>query len=335
MYRADVNLDRSTIKSIILRYYDLDVISLKKVRAAYKVATEHGAYGFKNAAELPDLSFIRNCTEHIKKNGFPHLPDILPTNTGESLVQYDGEIYYMEQWIDAEEVSKANAAVIGKIGIALADFHHAAKGLLPAPDSSRFGWGKRRDFLRDAYLQILNWKKQDRTVLGIGLERQMLDFLQYRCWLAHEYLKEVSYSNLLADSPEAAVLCHGSLHHKNILVGKEEEIWFIDWESMIYAERVLDLAQLLHYHAPPHAWNPSVIRRFFHGYQSRLSTPIAREEWKCFFSYLAFPRRFYTWMNRYFDTQQPTVKAYFKLKKIIDQDLGKEMFLQQFPPNRI
>ncbi|MFC4769391.1 phosphotransferase [Effusibacillus consociatus] len=332
MIRAEVKLPPDTVKSLILKHYGLQVRSLEKVRAVYKVETPFGIFGFKNAEELPDLPFIANCLRKIRQNGFERMPDFLLSNSREYLIDYDGESYFMEEWLDVVEVPKESFPFLEKIGTALRDFHHAAKGVMPEQASHRFEWGKRQKFLVDAYYKIRSWK-QHRS--ANPLEVQILDFLHYRCSLAYEYLQGVSPDSLLKTCPESAVLCHGGLHHKNIMLDPDNQIWFIDFETMVYAERVLDLAQFLQYHAAPYQWNPLIVHTFLQAYQSRLSVPVSREEWKIFFSYLAFPRRFYNRMVRYFDNVEASHDLLLKLQETVDNDMAKQSLLIRYNPKII
>lgn len=327
----EVNLNKETVKNLIFRHYCMPVLTLKKVRGIYKSTTEQGCYGFKNAKEMADLPFIHYCSEYIKFRGFPYLPSFIPTLAGELALQYEGETYFLEQWINAREFNVASNQ-FERLAVSLADFHQAARGLIPAKNSHRYGWGFRPSVLIYCLSWINEWRKNHPIFQLTGFGQEMLDFLRYRCERAYAYVAKVSFTELYGKAPDSAVLCHGSLHQKNILIDSNENIWFIDLESLIYAERVLDLAQLLHYHAPTYNWDIKIIRRFIQSYESRLQQPILEEEWRCLLSYLSFPRRLLNSMFQYFGEAEPLNSSYLKLKKIIEQEWLKERFLKEFEP---
>lgn len=324
-----VFINKASVKRLISEFYGLPVNSINEVRGVYKVMTEAGIYAFKNAEELPDLTLIRNYVEHIRNSGFDRLPRIMLTISGNELIEHEGYFYYLEQWAEAKETIKKTDC-LEEIGLSLADFHRAARGLVPPFDSDRYGWGKRPDILRQCMERLHRWRSDGRRGIYAG---QMLDFLEYRCRLAYSYLNGISYPNLLRQVQDSAVLCHGSLHHKNILLDNDHNIWFIDLESLIYAERTYDLAGLLHYFAPSREWDLSVVSNIINSYQSRLEAPLIKEEWKCMLSYLAFPRRMHNSMLQYFDKTEKEEKAYFKLKKVIAADWSKEKIFMQLRPN--
>ncbi|KIL37578.1 hypothetical protein SD71_02920 [Cohnella kolymensis] len=327
MVRAEVTEGPEVVRSLIMRHYGLPVQSLEKVRAIYKIRTPYGSFGFKNAEELPDLPLVADFLEHVRHNGFERTPAFVLTTEGTYLIYHENKAFFMERWVDYPEVPKESYPYLQNIGRALADFHHAAKGVIPPKESHRYEWGKRKDMLSAALAKIRQWKQRP---LNTPMEKMILDFLNYRCYLALMHLQKVSPQRLIHTSPDAAVLCHGGLHHKNILTDSRNRIWFIDFETMVYAERVMDMAQLLQYHASPYRWNPAVVNTFLTAYLSRITAPIVPEEWSIFFSYLAFPRRFYNRMIRYFDNTEHPQEFLMKLKETMDQDLDKENYLSKF-----
>lgn len=326
--KADVRIGPDRIKSLIKKHYSLKTLSIEKVRGVYKVETSSGVYGFKNAEELPDLPFIAGCLQKLKENGFTRIPGFLLTKNGEFLIHDHDGTYFMEEWLDfLKEVPRKSFPYLKKIGEALADFHNASLNIpVPNKENFRFQWGKRHNFLQKAFHYISNWKQQDsRRSFSpyFSLEYSILDFLHERCWLAYEWIKDVQ------SVPQSAVWCHGSLHHKNIMLDPQEQIWFIDFEKMVYSERVLDLAQLLQYHAFPYSWNLKVVQTFLQAYSSRVSVPVDQEEWKMFVSHLVYPRRLYTIMKRYFGSPTPQFEYLAKLRDIVDWEKEKEKLLTE------
>jgi CotS family spore coat protein len=327
MIRAEVKINPDEIRMLIVQHYGLPIEAIQKVRAIYKIKTPNGSFGFKNAEELPDLPFVADYLNQIRQNGFERMPGILLTSQGKHLVFHHDEAYFMEEWFDYEELPKESLPFLGDVGRSLADFHHSAKGLIPSSESNRFEWGKRKAFLLTDYHKLRTWRQRH---LNTPMENQILDFLFSRCYMALEYIKYVSPNLLLKACPDAAVLCHGGLHHKNILIDHHNKIWFIDFETMVYTERVMDLAQLLQYHAGSYNWNPVVVNTFLTAYIAQLKMPLCPEEWNILLSYLAFPRRFHNRMIRYFDNIERPQEFLIKLKETMDQDSAKDHLLSLF-----
>lgn len=329
MNRAEVCLPPETVKALVKQHYGMKVIALEMVRAVYRVTTPLGLFGFKNADELEDLSSVASCLDYIRRGGFGNMPRFSPALTGDYLIHHENQSYFLEEWMSGEEVPKKSLPYLEKIGCALADFHRAAKGMVPDRRSQRFEWGQRKQRLEIARLHLERWRRE----LALSpQEREITDFLLYRCRLALDYIRPVSLELLAALYPEAAVLCHGGLHHKNIMIDGEHNIWFIDFETLTYTERVMDLAQLLQYHAVVYNWDRRVVDMFLSAYTSRLDRPVCPEEWNVFLSYIAFPRRFVNRMHRYYDHPERPAVLLLKLQETMAQDTAKESFLREYPP---
>ncbi|GBF10180.1 phosphotransferase [Tepidibacillus sp. HK-1] len=332
MLSANVDLSPDIIKSLIEKHYDLKVHSMVKVRAVYKVNTSIGLFGFKGAEELTDLPLIANYLQKIRDHGYTKIPNFLRSKEGNYLIKYEKNDYFMEEWLDLEEIPNKSYPYVKKIGETLADFHHATLEIRPEQDSDRFEWGKQPDFLQHSYQKLFEWDQKFLYKSFNSLEKQMLDFLLKRNELAYQYIKDVDYHALLQFYPESAALCHGALQSRNIMLDEAGEIWLIDFETLAFAERVKDLAHFLEHHAKPYHWDTQMVFTFLNGYQSKLSRPITDDEWKIFFSYLAFPRRFYSRSIHYFDKKDLKPKDLYKLKEMIESEIDKEPLFTLFCP---
>ncbi|WP_054949726.1 phosphotransferase [Numidum massiliense] len=332
--KADVRISPDLVRTLIGKHYQLDVYSLEKVRAVYKVTTSQGVYGFKNAEELLDLPFIASCLQQIKQNGFTRVPGLTLTQAGELLMHHGGEAYFMEEWLDLREVPRNSFPYLEKIGIALADFHRASRHIgPPTANSDRFLWGTRHALLQEIYKNILRMKQMQvagkQALSPHILAPGQVNFLLNRCSLAYQTIKHLSPQRLLQMEPDAATWCHGGLHRKNIMLDKKKRIWLIDFETFVYTDRVMDLAQLLQYHAPRYKWHPHVAYTFLKAYLSCLPRSLTDAEWTMFVSYLAFPRRLYNRTRRYLDKKGDRGPQFAKLTETIQQELIKEHLLAQ------
>ncbi|PTM53200.1 phosphotransferase [Desmospora activa] len=319
--KADVTIDQKKIKAIITRDYDLEVIALERVRAVYKVYTDKGTYGFKNAEELPDLPFIADCLQQIKKNGFNRIPHLLFSKQGELLVHEDGESYFMEHWLKLRELPSHSLPHFTEIGSALAHFHEASCGI-SKPDSNnpRSQWGTHHSFLIKSKKLLDRWQQDDRY--KDDTETWLLRFLRYRCEMALHFIQTAP------QDAQYGVWCHNALQHRNLMLDDSNEVWLIDFETLAYRERVWDLAHFLEYHARPLDWHPHACQLFLNTYQVSVKTPIQQQEWNLFFSYLAFPKRLYRRMKRYFGVNNPGSSQLNRFVKTVKREMTKEPCFQ-------
>lgn len=324
--KADVDLTPETIRWLVREHYGLTVHSLEKVRGVYRVETDRGDYGFKKADELPDLPLIAGCLRHIKANGFGRIPEPVAAIDGKLMVDHKGEPYFMEEWLDLKEIPPYSLPYFEKIGVALAEFHRASAGLAPpetAPGRNR--WGKHPALLAKASRRLETWRRRFRNSPADAPAQ--LAFLSTRCQLARQTIREVSQNTLLQDHPASAVWCHNALQHRNIMLDRREQIWFIDFETLAYAERVRDLAHLLEHHAAPYGWPPSAVRQFLSAYESGAAAPLSREEWLLLRAHLTFPERLYKRVRRCYGRPHARSKDWRELRKLLQREQMKESLL--------
>ncbi|SDN30840.1 spore coat protein, CotS family [Fictibacillus solisalsi] len=322
-----VFLSDAVLSSLINTNYGLNVHSIDRILSIPKVSTNRGIFGFKNANELIDLPFVYQCIKWIRLNGFPFIPSVLPCKNGQVYFEHDNELYYMEEWVKGEDILFADLPLIEQIGSTLARFHQASEGIVPPKNSPRMEYGQRLEKLHRIHQDVQRWKSRYEPVPEWIMEPWMLDVLEMRCRLSSSYIRDVQNDV----GGVKGVLSHGSLHQRNILLNAEGEIHLIDVESLLFAERTYDLASFIHYFAPSHNWNPSVIHRFIKGYHEASREPLSYSEWRCLFSFLAFPRRMESWCYRHFD--HPTEFSYFKLLGILVHDQQKEDLFKQYYPS--
>lgn len=320
--QADVHLNPETVASLIRQHYGMTVHSLEKVRGVYRVETDAGEYGFKKADELTDLPLIADCLEKIAQNGFKRIPQLVATPEGRLLIHFHGEPYFMEQWLNLKEISKHSLPYFEQLGTTLAQFHDATRGIPPPKSSSRNRWGKYRDLLADASTKLETWRNDLPP-------SDPIHFLMNRCRRAQQAVRNLSMQTLL-HQPGAAVWCHSALQHRNIMLDRQGEIWLIDFETLVFAERVQDLAHLLEHHAAPYGWPPSAVQRFLSAYESRSATPLSQQEWALFYAHLTFSKRLYKRVKRCYGRSKPRSKDWQELRTLLKSEWMKEDLLHRF-----
>lgn len=324
MISVDVQLDNRTVKRLIKKHYGLEVFDLKKVRAAYRVETNAGVLAFKNAQKMKDIHFINQVIHHLKKNGFPRIPSLFPTQKGKLLIPYKTEKYCMEEWLtEVKEVNRKRSDWLAPAGIALATYHQSL---------SRFPFAACPP-KRNALGMWPNWLEEKKrnlqglaTRAGISGElRDIIDFARRRVELAL-YFWHRSQPEKRWRSKHAITLCHGSLHHENIMIDQKNRIWLIDYERLVLDERVRDVAQLMQYHFPRHQWREEEISKFLDAYFS--SSPPEPSEYLALCSRLAAPGRVVRKVTSLYEEPIDRLKL-SQLWKMITREMRKESLLQK------
>lgn len=289
MLHADVTIEPSEVRMLVETHYPFRVTRLEKVRAAYRVETDQGVYAFKNARKLKDLGFIAGVVEHVKKRGFPRLPAPIATKDDQWLVTFRNHPYYMEEWLEhVEEVSPKRHDWLGQAARALAQYHACFKRYRHSRCPSR---RQERGIWPQYLMAQWRWLSGVQSAWATPVDgMEHLSFLKYRLQLAWQSWKRAEEWRRSGNGP-ISVLCHGSLHHENILMDGEKQVWLIDYERMAWDDRVRDLAQLMQYHFPRHGWPEQEMSRFLDGYHKEY--PLRTSEYAALCSRMAAPPKFF------------------------------------------
>jgi Ser/Thr protein kinase RdoA (MazF antagonist) len=251
---AKIELSPDEIKLLVERYYGYEIFNIQKVRAVYKLETDQGMVAFKSAKKIKDISFIDSVTHHLHTHGFTCVPFLKKTNRNTLLLTYKGNDYVVEQWLPASvrEISPYERDWLFDVGQSLARFHlsiHSYPFHSISKRRVRGEWGK---WFRKKYKQIKRSSNWNHTRLKYWL----LDRMKHAEAQHHRY-------------PDITTqLCHGSLHHENILMDADKKVWLIDFERLTYDAIGKDLAQVLMYHFLFHPWNREDVEQYLAGYQT-------------------------------------------------------------------
>lgn len=256
---VDVKLPASKVKELVEYHYTLMVNRISKVRAAYRVETDQGVFAFKNAYKLQDIDFIHEMIQILHRQGFHRIPNIILCKDQSRLISYAEELYYLEEWLpNVREVNRKKMNWLTPAGEAFYEYHQIlAKiplDLIPKKRDSNGKWEA-------------NFQKSLRRLQRIHKRTFRTDWEQTLFSFFHDRL--LYAQNLLESSgpsPFPSTLCHGSLHHENIMIDKSKKVWLIDYERMTWEDPTKDLAQLMEYHFPSHYWPKAPIEEFLSSY---------------------------------------------------------------------
>lgn len=324
MLRANVTLEIPTVRSLIEKHYGLKVKHLEKVRAAYRVETKAGVFAFKNARKMKDIHFVDDVIRHLKRQGFTRIPSLFPAQDGKLLIHYLSESYYMEEWLtQVREVKRKHSDWLVPAGEALAQFHQS---LSLFPHSScprkRNGLGKWPQWLQGKW-RLIRWAQASAGTREI---RELVDFTRQRIEMARAFWNRSEPQKRLQNR-KCVTLCHGSLHHENIMVGRKGKVWLIDYERLVLDERVRDLAQLMQYHFPYHQWREEEMKRFLNAYSSK--APLDTTEYFALCSRLAAPSRLVRRVAKLVHEGPYNISTIHRLQKRMAIEKKKESFLNR------
>ncbi|MDB5084701.1 MAG: hypothetical protein JWN30_1587, partial [Bacilli bacterium] len=205
----------------VLREYDLECESIRRVRGALRIKTPSGYRMLKRINGSAALAeFLFQALEHIYDQ-FPHVPRFIRNKYADPYVIHETGIFYLADWLPGREADFSKMTTIQQSVQALANFHLASAGF----DGSAFGLPPADDFMArgpvsltklGSYMAISQQKVEPNAFEELFEYAQpyLIQMLEHAGTLANtEY-----YRRILLGARDAHLLCHGSFHRQNILL---------------------------------------------------------------------------------------------------------------------
>ncbi|HVZ94672.1 MAG TPA: phosphotransferase [Phycisphaerales bacterium] len=271
--------------AIILSHYEMGVIDSVQPfrggsRAAPKLAirSDKGAFLLKRRAKGRDdpvkVACAHQIQRHLQQLGFPLPKLILTARHHESLVQLDGRIYELFEFIkgDAYDSTPEAAADSGRT---LAQLHRLLAGFVPNWTPPGGSYHKLPKIAETITSLPSRMKRPSLEILA--------EFLRVEYLSAGERVERAGF----AQWPEQ--LIHGDWHPGNLLYKNSRVVGVFDYDTVRKQPRIIDIAngalQFSMTHAgldDPGKWPAHVdadrFRAYFRGYDSTRECVVSRAE---------------------------------------------------------
>lgn len=239
------------IEKLIHSSYGIKVYEAEPVRKILKLVTDQGILALK-IANMPYERYLFTCQaiEHVQKNGFYNVPEIVTTKDGNMGISTRQGVLTMSKWINAREARYTDKKDVELVAMALAKFHKATEGYIPCDGVKAANmYGKWIDHLSKRCEDIIDFKdnihrKQNKRMF----DKKVLAYSEYflKCALsAIEHLNKNHYMKVAAKAEKRHGFCHHDVGGHNFLVGKNNEVFLIDFDDCIIDMPVHDFASFL------------------------------------------------------------------------------------------
>ena len=121
-------------------------------------------------------------------------------------------------------------------------------------------------------------------------------------------------------------ICHGRINRKNIVVGKNKKIYFINFEKATIDTHVKDLALFFRRYAPYIQWDPAVGHDWLVGYNQRF--PLTHGEKLLLGCYLLFPEKVISEVLQHGKSSLFQQKGFYQWQKKVEELRGIERFVK-------
>jgi spore coat protein I len=284
----------------VLRGYPIEpgsitVIQSGGIKAVWKVETPSGTLCLKRLKQAYDKAgFSVNAQLHIKKAG-GRVPSILPDRQGQPLVEYNGQLFVLYEWLEGKDLDFLNPQDLPNAVQGLAAFHIASRGYLP-PESSRTStklgkWPEQYVSMRN---RMIAWKEVAAQNTGLPAHSAYLkhaDSITDLADMALDLLEKSKYEELVSPGSPSIVLCHQDFGRGNALL-TASGVAVLDLDGVTFDLPARDLRKIIGKLAESNGrWDLEAIRKVTGLYEqvNRLTS----DEMEVLYIDLLFPHWFF------------------------------------------
>lgn len=333
---ADFNENERRLIESILKNYNFNVISINKVRSAYKVETESGNICLKKMKHgRRKVLNGKILVDGLLKNKFDNIAMYYKTKDDRLYVTERKYIFYATEWIDGEECDMSNLQETCECVKLLAQFHISSKSIdtkdLKLENNIR-NWPKVfssniADLER--YRRVIQNKKI-KNEFDLTYEK-FIDSMYDRGMMAIRLLNNSQYYKVIRTGVHNYTICHDSFYYQNI-IKKDGKYYLIDLDSIMIDLQVNDLGKLIRrlMFKSEYQWDFSKAKQIIESYAS--VNKLTKNDLEIMLALIIFPHKFWKLGKKRYSKNKNwnEAKYYHKLLKLIKYDELEQNFLQEY-----
>lgn len=314
----------------VLKQYDIDVKSIRKIRGAILCDTVQGAFVLKempfSEKRIPALFDLYQC---IQEQGYKNVDAIIKNKEDEYLTtSEEGTKYLLKKWFYGRECDSKKEPDILEGVQNLALLHRIMK----RPNMEQ----KPQEDLYDEFLRHNREMKKVRTFIRDRVNKGDFEivflkhFEEMYEWAeaATLSLSDERYKTLLEHSEKEGTIVHGDYNYHNILI-TNSGIATTNFDRFRQGIQLSDFYYFLRKTMEKNQWDINLGNKMLECYNRIL--PFSEEELEYIAVSIAYPEKFWKVANSYYRSRKAWIseKNLEKLKTAIRQTEGKKKFLQE------
>lgn len=322
------------LKEIVEREYGIDVKSLEKIKNTYKINGSEG-YCLKVVNyNYPHFSFILGCIRHLQMNNLDSILDIILNKNNKEYIKIGDKYGYLTRWIRAKESNFDDLVLVEKIGEEVSKMHIKSRGyVIPSRSNPRIYWGSWIRVFETRISEIYDFQNRiNQKAFKNSFDKLFLENLKEQIKKGNEAIKGLKDSDYFKITNEQIMkmgFCHHDLENHNILIDKNNDIKFIDFDYCILDSNLHDLASLI--------WRVNrysdlnieeKIKALLKGYERHIE--VKENEKEIMRAFLSFPNDFWQRGLQVYWEQQPWGENFMieKLEQYLKMQSKKEMVIK-------
>ena len=199
---SNVDIDMMRLEAV-LSHYPWQVNAVRQIqKGVYQIQTPAGCFGLKQINKpLTKMEFVWGAMEYLPEHGFKKLPKLVKTNEADIPLVFQGDIYFVYQWLAGKRADFACLSDLLAAAAALAGFHKAARDLaLPGARASYFN---KLSGLELMFKDLQGWGREAKCD-NSEFSRLYLELLPYYITRTQRALKLLERVNYVKQAEAAA-----------------------------------------------------------------------------------------------------------------------------------
>lgn len=327
----------ATLYNEICKGFGLQLKKTMKTRDLILCETNDGIKALKKCNQSMDsLLFMHSVKEHLVKKGFKNIDRYYSTIYNTPYYEFENEVYTLSNWIEGRACDFENITELYTAIKNLALFHNVARNLQPIQGSKEkneigktlYLYEKRSKEIGKLKKRVLKRKKSEFDLVVL----QEHEFFYELSQQAIELLKHSSYFELVKKANQEKTFCHHNYTYHNLLLGKNDEMWVVDFDHCCYEIHLYDIADVIKRKMRKCNWDYQQAVAMIDIYNQYSEYPIGESERKVLCAFFMFPNKFWKLANRYYNSKRGwALKSYMhSLNLLNEQKEHYILFIEQW-----
>ena len=329
-------MKEEVLSRLIGEKYNLNVVSIEKIKNVYKVSNKDEQYCLKVIKyAYPHFCFILSAINHLQNNGFKTVPEIIKTVDGSQYIEIDNKFAYLTKWILGRESNYDNPIELEKVTKKLAELHLASEGFnITKEMKPRIGWFSWINVFRTRRNEILDFKKRiDQKFYNDDFDKFYLSYIEEevsRANKAIEGLENSKYVSYMSREVFKRGFCHHDYANHNIIIDKDYKLNIIDFDYCILDTSLHDLSSLMIRSMKNRKWDVDKAKKIIENYNSIKELQGGYME--IMKEFIRFPQDFWQiGLQKYWEQQPWNEELFFnKISKYVEDRNDREEFIEEF-----
>ena len=196
---------------------------------------------------MEEALFSVNAQIYIFNNG-GKVPKILPNSKGDSITQFNGQLFVLYSWIDGRDMNLENPKDLAIALQALSKFHTDSIGYEPpttAIISTKLGkWPAQYESMKNRMIKIKELCIQTPNNISYSTYLKHIDPIIEICDKTINLINNSAYNDLCSIIQKDSCLCHQDFGTGNVMLSKEGAT-VIDLDGVTYDLPIRDLRKII------------------------------------------------------------------------------------------